>query len=174
MNDVDVINQRLEDYYGREIDGRAHYRVVWSTSQIETRIGEFNEFYGSIYLRTFKGVKQLPKYPFDKDRWVVEKLMYIRNDEILADKPGSYEPFYVCKGPDGEFLPLNWKVVDFVVSYAEAKPVGIKLTDKDTKAEEEKELLAEAAYFEEELHDRGRSPLFAFENSVFVDSTKRL
>jgi len=173
MNDVDVINQRLEDFYGREIDGRPRYRVVWSTSQIETRIGEFNEFYGPIYLRTFKGVKQLPKYPFDKDRWVVEKLMYVKNEEILSEMPGSYEPFYIAKDSEGGFLPLNWKVVDYVVAFAEAKPVGIKLTDKDWKAEEQREIEAEAAYFEDELADKGRSSLFAFENSVFVDSTKR-
>lgn len=173
MQDVDVINDKLELYYGREIDGRPRYRVVWSTTQIEKRIGEFNEFYGNIFLRTFKGIKDVPKYPYDQDRWVIEKLFYVKNDEIISEKPGSYEPFYIFKGPQGEFLPLNWKVVDFAVSYAESKPVGIKLTDKDFQEQEMKEIEAEAEYFMADLDNHGRSELFAFENSVFVDSTRR-
>lgn len=172
--DAESINDRLELYYGRELDGRPRYRVVWSTTQLEKRVGEFNEFYGSIYLRTFTGMKEVPKYPFDKDRWVVEKLFYIKNPEIIAEKPGSYEPFYVMKDALGNFLPLNWKAVDLAVSFAEARPVGITLTDKDWNAQEQEEIDTDTRYFEDVLNDQGRSPLFAFENSVFVDSTRRL
>lgn len=171
--DVDSINEKLLLYYGRELDGRQRYRVVWSTTQLETRVGEFNEFYGDIFLRKFVGIKEVPKYPYDKDRWVIERLFYIKNPEILAEKPGSYEPIYVLKGPTGEFLPLNWKVVDLVVNYAEKKPMGIHLTDSDFDEMEAKEKEADARYFEDVLDDQGRSKLFAFENSVFVDSTRR-
>jgi hypothetical protein len=171
--DAEAINERLELYYGRELDGRARYRVVWSTHQFEKRQGEFNEFYGQIFLRTFVGIKELPKYPYDQDRWVIEKLFYIRNTEIIAERPGSYEPFYIFKGPAGEFLPLNAKVVDMVVGFAEAKPVGIKLTDKDWQAQEQKEIEAEAEYFMNDLDNHGRSELFAHENSAFIDSTRR-
>lgn len=171
--DVESINEKLLLYYGRELDGRARYRVVWSTTQFEKRQGEFNEFYGSIYLRTFVGVKEVPKYPYDQDRWIVEKLFYLPNPEIISERPGSYEPIYVLKGPMGEFLPLNWKAVDLVISYAEKKPVGITLTDSDWDELERKETEEDTRYFEEVLAEQGRSPLFAFENSVFVDSTRR-
>lgn len=173
MQDVDAINEKLLLYYGRELDGRPRYRVVWSTNQLEKRKGEFNEFYGSIYLRTFYGVKEVPKYPFDRDRWIVEKLFYINNPELFSNRPGSYEPVYVLKGPNGEFLPLNWRAVDMVVSFAEKKPVGIKLTDADFSDMEQKEMDEDTEYFREVLADQGRSPLFAFEESVFVDSTRR-
>ena len=171
--EASVINDRLEMYYGREIDGRPRYRISWTTAETEKRIGEFNEFYGSIYLRTFKGIKEVPKYPYDKDRWVLEKLFYIKNPELVSEKPGSYEPFHILKDSTGAYLPLNWKVIDFIVSYAEQKPVGIKLTDKDFKADEQKAIDMDTKYFEDILEDQGRSPLFAFENSVFVDATKR-
>lgn len=171
--DAESINDKLELYYGRELDGRPRYRVVWSTNLTERRVGEFNEFYGSIYLRTTIGVKEVPKYPYDRDRWILEKLFYVKNKEILAEKPGSYEPVYVFKGPSGEFLPLAWKVVDMIVGFAEARPVGIKLTDKDWSAQEQQEIDKETEYFEDVLSDQGRSPLFAFENSVFVDSQRR-
>lgn len=172
-SELDEINERLLLYYGKEIDGRQRYRVSWSSDQFEKRVGTFNEFYGSIFLREFVGIKECPKYPYDPDRWVVEKLFYVKNDEIIAEKPGSYEPFYILKGPTGQFLPLNWKVVDLVVNFADSKPVGIKLTDADWETQEQKEIKAEAAYFEDVINDEGRSELFAFENSVFMDSTKR-
>lgn len=170
----DDINDRLLLYYGKEIDGRQRYRVVWSTDQFERRVGEFNEFYGKIFLRRFVGMKDCAKYPYDPDRWVVEKLFYIKNNEIIAEKPGSYEPFYILKGPVGEFLPLDAKVVDMVVNFAETKPVGVHLTDKDWTNDEEAEIRAEQAYFEDRLQDDGRSELFAHENSAFIDSTRRL
>lgn len=173
MTDVEIINERLELYYGKELDGRARYRVVWSTTEFEKRCGTFNEFYGQIFLREFIGIKECPKYPYDPDRWILEKLFYVKNPEIIAEKPGSYEPFHVLKGPVGEFLPLNWKVIDMIVQWAEGRPVGIKLTDKDWSAEEDKIKGDEIKYFEDVLADEGRSELFAFENSVFMDSTRR-
>lgn len=171
--DVDWINEKLLLYYGRELDGRQRYRVVWSSEQFEKRIGDFNEFYGSIFLRTFTGIKEVPKYPYDQDRWVIEKLFYFPNTEIIAERPGSYEPVYVLKDGFGNFLPLNWKVVDTVIAFAEKKPVGIHLTDSDWREMEQAEIDADTRYFEEELAEQGRSNLFAFENSVFIDSTRR-
>lgn len=171
--DADSINEKLMLYYGRELDGRQRYRVVWSTTQLEKRCGEFNEFYGQIYLRTFTGIKEVQKYPWDSDRWVLEKLFYIPNPEIISERPGSYEPVMVLKDRFGGFLPLNWRVIQLVVDFAEKKPVGIKLTDADWTQLEQQETDEETKRFEDELAEEGRSPLFAFENSVFVDSTRR-
>ncbi len=167
-----IINERLKLYYGTELDGRPRYRVLWSTNKTEKRVGEFNEFYGPIFLRTVVGMKDCLRYPYDQDRWVIEKLFYINNPELVSEKPGSYEPVYILKDKNGDYLPLNWKVVQTVVDFAEAKPYDIKLTDKDWKAEDEQLTVKEVAYFEDVLADRGRSNLFAFENSVFHDSTK--
>ena len=172
MTEKDEINDRLELYYGTEIDGRARYRVSWTTLMTEMRRGEFNEFYGSIYLRTTIGTQIVLKYPYDQDRWVIEKLFYIPNKEIVSEKPGSYEPLLILKDKNGEYLPLNWKVVERVVELAEGKP-RVQLTDKDWKAEDDELRKQEIAYFEGELEDRGRSSLFASENSAFIDSTKR-
>jgi len=63
-------------------------------------------------------------------------------------------------------------VIQIIVDFAEEKPYGIKLTDKDWKAEDQQLQDNEVAHFEDVLADRGRSNLFAFENSVFHDSTK--
>ena len=172
MAEQAVINDRLRLYYGCELDGRERYRVIWTTNKTEKRIGEFNEFYGQIFLRTVVGIKECLRYPYDQDRWVIEKLFYINNPEILSDKPGSYEPVHILKDRNGEYLPLNWKVVQTIVDFAESRPLGIKLTDKDWSSQNDAELVKEAAYFEDVLADQGRSPLFAAENSVFVNSQK--
>lgn len=167
------INQKLLLFYGKEIDGRARYRVSWTTNETEKRVGEFNEFYGHIFLRTTIGMQWVPKYPYDKDRWVIEALRYIKNTEIIAELPGSYEPIFILKDKFGNYLPLNWKVVDNVVAWAEAKPLGVKLTDADFKSIQAEEDEEEIEYFENVLAEEGRSNLFAFENSAFIDSTKR-
>jgi len=167
-----IINERLKLYYGTELDGRPRYRVLWSTNKTEKRVGEFNEFYGPIFLRTVVGIKECLRYPYDQDRWVIEKLIYVNNPELVSEKAGSYEPVYILKDKNGDYLPLNWKVVQTVVDFAEAKPYDIKLTDKDWEAEDEQLTEKEVAYFEDVLADRGRSNLFAFENSAFLDSTK--
>jgi hypothetical protein len=173
MTELEIINERLALYYGSELDGRPRYRVSWTSSQIERRFGEFNEFYGHIFLRRTVGIQDVPKYPYDPERWVIERLFYVPNKEIISEKAGSYEPVYILKDSEGRFLPLNWKAVSLVVDFADAKPMGIKLTDADWKAEDEKIKATEVAYFEDVLADQGRSPLFASENSAFIDSTKR-
>jgi hypothetical protein len=172
--DAESINEKLLLYYGKELDGRQRYRVVWTSHQFEKRAGEFNEFCGQIFLRTVIGIKEVPKYPWDPDKWAIEKLFYLKNDEILSEKPGSYEPLYILKDKEGNFLPLNWRVVDMVVKFADNRPTGIKLTDADWSQMEQQEIDADTGYFEDELEDKGRSNLFAFENSVFLDSTRRL
>jgi hypothetical protein len=167
-----IINDRLRLYYGTELDGRERYRVIWSTGKTEKRVGEFNEFYGNIFLRTVTGIKECLRYPYDQDRWIIEKLLYVPNPELISEKPGSYEPVHILKDAQGNYLPLNWKVVQTIVDFAEDRPTGIRLTDKDWKAQDQALMEQEAAYFEDVIADQGRSPLFAFENSVFVNSQK--
>lgn len=172
MDSLEVVNERLALYYGTELDGRARYRVSWTTTEIERRGGEFNEFYGEIFLRKCVGIQDVKKYPFDPDRWVIEKLFYIRNPEIITEKPGCYEPLYIFKDKFGGYLPLNWKAVDLAVKFAEDKPTGIKLTDKDWDAQEQKEIEEESDYFMNTLDNEGRSPLFALENTNFTNQRR--
>lgn len=172
MDSLEVINERLALYYGSELDGRPRYRVVWSTTEIERRFGEFNEFYGSIFLRKCVGIQDVKKYPFDQDRWILEKLFYIKNPEIISEKPGSYEPLLILKDRFGGYLPLAWKAVDLAVKFAEEKPMGIKLTDKDWNEQERKDIEQEADYFQNILDNEGRSPLFAFENTNFTNQRR--
>lgn len=180
------LNRKLADR-GRSLDGRPIWRIVWSTSQREMRRGKFSDFYGSIFLREVEEVRNVPKYWYSKDRWVLERLTYLPpnasiHHELISQTStldiqapvynGTYEPIYVFEDKDRNPLPLHELVVEAIMHALEFGK-RVHLTDSDFRDEYFKATDLEAEYFEEQLNDFGRSPLFAFENSVFLDSQKQ-
>lgn len=98
--------------------------MVWSTDQLEFREGEFNDFIAgtNVLLRTFKGVREVPKYSYIKDRWILERFIpgvYAYNPEMPLSMWGSYEPLFVFESNKGEYLPLSLKVVEVIVHQIE-------------------------------------------------------
>lgn len=152
--DIKRINEWLDQEYGHDLLGRPAYRIIWSTGEMEKRKGIFRDFYGPIFLREYFGVKELPKYQFHpqwKDRWVLEKMDYTRNPELVLanDVAGHYEPLYVFYDQKGEYLRPNMKAVQFFMrNLLMRKPWK---TDKekwnDLNAQEKAEYDAEAEYF---------------------------
>lgn len=70
------INKHLKRY-GIVTDGRQRYRLVHNVNLTERRYGEFNLFYGDIFLRTEESVQETPKYPMIKPgNYILEKLVY--------------------------------------------------------------------------------------------------
>jgi hypothetical protein len=117
---VDYINKKLENLYGKTLDGKPRFRVVWSDEQFEFRKGEFNEYSGPIFIRTVKGVKRVPKYSYIKERWVFE--MYCEGSAVnvpdLVAETSTYEPMYVFQSGKGEYLEPLLKVCQaFVFNY---------------------------------------------------------
>jgi len=148
---------------GIDFDGRAMFRIVWADEQLEKRRGSWDIYYaGVIYLRTETGVKEVPKYPYFKGCWVLEKLETFRHPDVIYDKPKGYEPFFVFKDKDGNPLPVNRRVVEFICRSILEGPEKVDPDD------EQKELLSEIDYFADYLEDLGRPSLFAADNSTFV------
>ena len=182
MNDkliVEQVNKRLLGM-GKHLDGRTIFRIVWSTSQLEKRIGNFTDYYGSIIIREVSGVlREVQKYPYCLDRWVLEKLIFLNpshqsaNRELVTRRAYDYEPIFVFQDNDYNPLSVNWPSVDWIInSLTNVRTESIKteaMFDAEDKAAEEKEIDELALVLEEE----GRSNLFAFEESVFLDSTKQ-
>ncbi len=178
------LNKKLADR-GKSLDGRPVWRIVWSTSQREYRRGKFSDFYGNIFLREVEEVRNVPKYWYCPDRWVLERLTFLPpnaaiHEELITQssfdiyqpvRNGTYEPIYVFQDKEKNPLPLHELVIEAILHTLEFGE-RIKLTDSDFRDDYFKETDLEAAYFEEVLNDTGRSPLFSFENSVFVDSEK--
>ena len=145
MNEsVDTLNTRLTTLYGRSPDGRPIYRLVYSTTQLEKRWGEFEDYYGKIFLRRFSGVREVPKYPYCKDRWVLEVLLPVYNPEIYqSDLYGSYEPLWVFQDKNGNFLQPIWKAVELIIVWNHNKPE--KKNDVQIESEHQAQLEREEA-----------------------------
>lgn len=168
--EIAILNQRLMDRLGKELDGRPRYRIVWANDQIEVRIGVFDEFYGQLFIRQYRGAKEVPKYalPQMRDCWVLERLIYYPNPELPAASNGSYEPLHFFRDRNGEPYRPFWKAVEFLI-YSILNPAKLTMSDylemeRQAEEQEEKE-------FRELLDDAGRSKLFAFENTAVIDKT---
>jgi len=137
---------------GKTLDGRPLWRLSWSETQLEKRRGTFNEFTESgIFIRTFVGVKETPKYPYIQNRWILERYVSPEQGytaELPESRSGTYEPFYVFEDSKRNMLPVTLKAVEFIVSFAQQ---SAKVSPQDRKALVDKADAAEVAYFEDAL-----------------------
>jgi|SRR5262245_10855484 len=182
---LEYLNFKLEQR-GKSLDGRPIWRLVWSTTQTERRLGEFSDFYGNIFLRTRKEVRVVPKYWNCPNRWILERLCFLppnaaihrevlsQSDSLDIHAPtinGTYEPIYVFQDKNNQPLPVTESALEailYVAQFGERR----KLSDSEMRDEYDAALDLDAKFFEAQIQEKGRSPLFAFENSTFIDSTK--
>lgn len=182
---IEYFNQKLSSR-GKSLDGRPIWKLSWAPSQREKRLGEFSDFYGSIFLRKRTEIREVPKYWYLGARWVLERLTFLPpsasiHRELVAQVTeldifapvtnGTYEPIYVFQDKDQNPLPVTEWALDAIMHALEFGE-RVKLTDSDMREEYDKGIAQDSKYFEAELHEAGRSPLFSFENSIFSDSTK--
>lgn len=137
--DIRRINEWLEDTYGHDLLQRPYYRIEFTTGQLEKRKGTFNDFYGPIFIREYFGVREIPKYlyhPSWRDRWVLEKLEFSPNEEIVLDKAGHYEPLYVFYDEKGEYLRPTLKAIQFFMIKLLLRKPWRTQAEKDREIEE--------------------------------------
>lgn len=134
-----VINDYLKTV-GLNPSGEPLFRLVWSDSQHEVRQGVFDEFYGSLYVRTATGVRDVPKYPHLKARWVVEMWRF-----------GSYEFLYVFEDKFRNALPLNLRVVQLIVHHVFEKRRSADAIERAIIAEGEKAEEKEVQCYEDAI-----------------------
>lgn len=167
--DIKNINKRLDKLHGRAFNNRPWYRVSWSENQSEKRIGTFNDFYGEIFVRQFKGLREVRKYdgPDFKERWIMEKLVFIDNPEVWGSyEEGSYEPIWVFRDKDGEYQKPTYRSVEFLLGMIN-QPI-VKKTDKMIDDDEEEKLKKEEAEEFDQLEQS--ASMFDEERTVVVPS----
>lgn len=116
---IDSINNQLIDLFGIDsITGIPIWRIVWSEDQYEKRLGTYDDFSGSIFLRTVTEVRLVPKY----NQWIVRKYVLERlvvipvmNESDLPNNKLSYEPLFVFEDVNGNYLPPQLMVCKFVI-----------------------------------------------------------
>jgi len=115
MERVEVLNARLVDHFGVDtVTGQPMFRIVWSNDQLEKRKVEFTDE-GLQLLHP--EVREVKKYSYIKDRYVLERLVIVPevNAEDLPTSKLSYEPLWVYQTSYGEALPPVWEPTKFVI-----------------------------------------------------------
>jgi len=159
MENVKRINKYLIDHYGYSADSKPKFRLVWSENLLETRKGLFSE------LAVFEEIRQVPKYSFLKDRWILEiyTLAYpqifgrsiTQKADIVVNSDG-YEPLRVFQTRKGEYLKPDLEVCKIICdgwSELVTRPEGRRLTQKQASYDDKKKMEAEAAKFFNLLND---------------------
>ena len=129
---IENLNKRLLEHYGKADDNRAIYRIVWANDQHEKRFGTFEDFSTEgIYLRTITEAREVPKYPYLKDLYVLENLVVVPDDSVreLGIKI-SYEPLFSFMDKAGFPLPPKWEAAKWVIDVTRAAIHGDHLKAK--------------------------------------------
>lgn len=132
--DIATINLQLRTLYSIDIgSNKPIFRVVWSNDELETRVGEWNDYdVNKNLIRTVTGGRLVPKYLHKKDRYILERLVAVPavNKDELGGKQVSYEPLWVFENADNEsYLPPRIDIAQFIINTmleAVNRPKGFK------------------------------------------------
>ncbi len=115
METIETINQRLIDHYGNDSStNRPMFRIVWANDQTEKRRVDITEF--GIQL-LHKEVREMPKYSYLKDLYVLEQLVVIpdhQRDELPVSIL-SYEPLWAFADDNRMPVPPTWRAAKFII-----------------------------------------------------------
>lgn len=177
---IEAINASLKIEH-RVLDGRPIYQIVWAPDQLETRLGTFTDWYGSIMVRQeHKAVREVKKYWYKTTPcWVMEKLVFMPHErhmydliqELVKGRNGTYESVYFFEGGDPpRALPVVHEIVEAIIHrlHNPAEKMSQHDFDRMEAVEEEEEV----KYFESEMSKDERSPLFVWDNSSFVSTNQ--
>lgn len=113
---IEEINKWLRDNYGTTVTGKPLFRIIWSTNITEHRYSEFSDFYGDILVRTVREIREVLKYPFAQDRFVLERIAVIsdkaRELGLRSDNNEEYVEVYTFQDKEGNFLPVTHEMTE--------------------------------------------------------------
>jgi hypothetical protein len=116
MSDVETINTRLRDRYGRAVDRDLPlFRVVRAETQVEKRKSQVTA--EGFELLTGFCIREVKKYSYIPPCWILEIYCPMVNQAVrdAVDAPYTYEPMLPMLDPDDNPLPLSWKAIEFAV-----------------------------------------------------------
>jgi len=156
--------------FGKDIaDDRNIFRLVWSGTLREKRLGTFSDWYGHIFVREVTEVREILKYPDDQDRWVLEKLVVNLSNPELLDKM-LYEPVWIFRNSDNSFQQWNWRAIEYIIRQIFFPPE--KRSEAQMERDEESAKLKETALYRDILDDQGRLEKFVANQGVVLTDRK--
>ena len=118
MDDLGL-NKWLDESFGRTPEGYPYFRLIWSTGITEHRYSEFHDYYGDIFVRAVREVREVLKYPFAQDRWIIERIRPITKEArklgLQSEGNFCYEEVYIFQDREGNFLPLDRQMVEVAI-----------------------------------------------------------
>ncbi len=156
---TEEINRKLVEYFGKDIYGKAYYRVVYSSSQIENRYGTFEiKTEAGIYLRTETCWKLVPKYPLFPDTYIFEKLMENSGQNKEIEIGMCYEPIWRFVNKAGDRVEVEWWACEAIVK-ADRAIKKLQMSPSDIEAAEELKMAQEKMKFKDII--KNESPYLA-------------
>lgn len=113
-------NIMLREKYGLDpLSGLPNWRVAWAPSLFNKQYGTFRDFTeNGLFIREVTEVREVPKYNYLKDLYVLERLMPVpsQNEHQLPGAALTYE----CMHPymhkvNKTYLPPNWVFTEWVI-----------------------------------------------------------
>lgn len=140
MESIEVLNERLINVYGRYLDERPLFRLIYSENVTEIRdITHTKE--GLPYLHPEPG--EVKKYSWLNNKYILEGLRetgVLRNGKVegIID----YEPMWVFEDKDGNPLPPDWLVIQALMESARCAQEGRSPNFKNIEDENDPEVMA--------------------------------
>jgi hypothetical protein len=119
METLEILNKRLEEYFGTAWNGMPIYRIVFSDDQMEMRKMDHTDEGVKLL---FPEVREVPKYRhYIKAKYILEKLVELNEaaQEELKVKI-SYECLWVYTDANDNALPPKWEVTQLVINTVNA------------------------------------------------------
>ena len=109
---IESINEKLLSEFGKDLDGRARFRVVFSEDQYEKRLTEYTD---EGFLLARPEVRKLPKYKqWIHQKYILEHLIPLPEGSDLTEKM-DYEPIWTFQDKSGNYLPPFFDGCKFVI-----------------------------------------------------------
>lgn len=171
MEPIELMNQRLADYFGK-FDDKPRWRLVFSDDQFENRFGTYNDFSSDgTFLCQKTEVRLVPKYrQWIQHKWVLEKLTEVPQmcqEELLTSL--SYEPIWVFEDKKGNPLPPIWLAIEFLISSMQG-PKKTFYSDEIQDTEQRVKKLEESLFGNES----NITDSLAYKDGVFINGTSNV
>lgn len=145
--EITQLNKWLKEVYGMTPNNLPLFRLSFSETEKEMRIGTFREYSGDLFVREIIGAHKVPKYPWINSRWILEMWCppeIALKKELPESYQGTYEPIFVFEDKNGQPLPITQKVLEVIV-------YGTNRGPKNTPVKTDAESLAAEIKWMEEL-----------------------
>ena len=162
MENVKLIDKQLLNLYGKTVDNKSKFRLVWSGGLLEQRHGTFTRYAGNVYLGEHTGRELCKKYSYIKDRFILERYAPEANSNPEIDSDG-YEPLYVFQADNGDYLVPRLDVCQiYINAYLAIKNGEVqKKNAKMIETEDSEQFDKDVKEIEEALMANCSSPLMS-------------